>query len=116
VTYRPSNSASKAVACFFVRFIRNGVPTSDYYHAIYLSERTAWDLLEKISAKQQMDPRSIARVFHMKRNGMKIIVDDDVVKALPEGQDMIVEIWETLGVDEDMSGMKSNATEVKLIF
>jgi hypothetical protein len=63
-----------------------------------------------------MDPRSIARVFHMKRNGMKIIVDDDVVKALPEGQDMIVEIWETLGVDEDMSGMKSNATEVKLIF
>lgn len=47
---------------------------------------------------------------------MKIIVDDDVVKALPEGQDMIVEIWETLGVDEDMSGMKSTGTEVKLIF
>ena len=104
------------VACFYVRFSKNGKDSSDYYYAIYLAERTVRDLMEKISMKQQIDPMSIVRVFHVKRNGLRIIVDDDVVRELPEGQDMIVEISEVSRVDEPDGGVESTGTEVKLIF
>lgn len=102
------------VACFYVRYTKNGKDISDYYHAIYLAERTVKDLMEKISMKQQIDPLSIVRVVHMKSNGLRIIVDDDVVRALPEGQDMKVEISEVSRVDEPDGGVEG--TEVKLIF
>ncbi|KAJ5331738.1 hypothetical protein N7476_001521 [Penicillium atrosanguineum] len=104
------------VACFYVRFIRNGKNVSDYYHAIYLAERTAWNLMEKISMKQQIDPSSIVHVFHVKRNGLRIVVDDDVVRELPEGQDMVVEICEGSRGNENDGGVEFTGTEVKLIF
>ena len=75
--------------------------------------------MEKISAKQNIDPRSIARVFHMNRNGLSIIVDDDIVRELPEGQDMEVEISEALGVNGNVGSMDSNTREpleIKLIY
>lgn len=75
--------------------------------------------MEKISAKQNIDPGSIVRVFHMNRNGLRIIVDDDIVRELPEGQDMEVEISEALGVNRNVGGMNSNIREpleVKLIY
>lgn len=75
--------------------------------------------MEKISAKQNIDPRSIARIYHMNGNGLRIMVDDDIVRELPEGQDMEVEISEALGVDGNVGGMDSDTTEpleIKLIY
>ncbi|KAJ5204817.1 CP2 transcription factor [Penicillium cinerascens] len=117
VNYRPPDSQPKSaadpikVACFYVRFIRNGKHVCDYHHAIYLTERTVPELMEKISAKQNIDPRSIARIYHMNENGLRVIVDDDIVRELPEGQDMEVEISEVLGVYGNTGGMDSDTTE-----
>ncbi|KAJ6120960.1 CP2 transcription factor [Penicillium sp. IBT 18751x] len=113
--YSPPENAPRSVACFYVRFTRNGQDVSDYYHALYLTERTVRDLVDKISMKQQIDPLSVVRVLHMKRNGLRIMVDDEVVRELPEGQDMIVELSE-VSSDASDGGVELAGTEVKLIF
>lgn len=69
------------------------------------------DLADKISLKQQLDPQRIMRVLLVKENGLQIIVDDDVVRELPDGQDMVAEISETPTLDStDMS----SPVEIKL--
>jgi len=135
-TYRPPESAPKPgkyhaidamllqslifvkVACFYVRFISNGEHVYDYYHAIYLKERTVRDLIEKISAKRKIDPERVTGAFHMDKNGLRIMVDDDVVRELPEGQDMVVDISKALSYG-NVGGIDSYArepVEVKLMY
>lgn len=88
----------------------------DYYHAIYLTERTVRDLMGKISEKQMIDRKELAGVFHLNRNGLRILVDDDVVRELPEGQDMIVEVSEASSIVGNAECMDVHAKEVKLIY
>lgn len=64
--------------------------------------------------KQRIDPQRIVRVLHVKQNGLKIMVDDDVVRELPDGQDMVVEISEASSIEG--SGNLSSAVEVKLSY
>ena len=47
--------------------------------------------MRKISEKSHLDPARIVRIMHVNKNGLRIMVDDDVVRELPEGQDMIVD-------------------------
>ncbi|PYH76741.1 CP2 transcription factor [Aspergillus uvarum CBS 121591] len=118
-TYRPPTERPvKPIACFYVRFPRNDQPQDDYYRAVYLTERTVRDLMEKISMKQRIDPRRIVRVLHVKQNGLKIMVDDDVVRELPDGQDMVVEISETSSFESAAAaGAESpKSVEVKLSY
>jgi hypothetical protein len=82
------------VACFYVRFAGTD-QQPDYYRAIYLTERTVRDLMRKISEKNHLDPSRIVRILRVNQNGLRIMVDDDVVRELPEGQDMIVDIYES---------------------
>ena len=63
----------------------------EYYRAVYLMQRTVKDLINKISEKFQIDPHRVTQVTHINSKGLRIIVDEDVVRQLPEGQDMIVE-------------------------
>lgn len=49
--------------------------------------------------KQRIDPQRIIRVLLVKENGLRIMVDDDVVRELPDGQDMVAEISETAAYD-----------------
>lgn len=66
----------------------------------------------KISEKRQIDPDRIVRVLRVNHNGLKIMVDDDVVRELPDGQDMVAEFSETKAeVDTP-----SSAVEVKLTY
>jgi hypothetical protein len=60
---------------------------------VYLTERTAKELMAKISHKQRFSQDHIVHLFHVK-NGIKIIIDDDVVQRIPDGQDMIAEVSE----------------------
>ncbi|KAF3386504.1 Grainyhead-like protein 2, partial [Penicillium rolfsii] len=94
-TYRPpAERPPKPIACFYVRFAGTD-QQPDYYRAIYLTERTVRDLMRKISEKNHLDPSRIVRILHVNQNGLRIMVDDDVVRELPEGQDMIVDIYES---------------------
>lgn len=78
-----------------MRFSGNEEHPQEYYRAIYLTERSVRDLMRKISEKHRIDPKRIVRVLHVNENGLRIMVDDDVVRELPEGQDMIADIYET---------------------
>lgn len=70
-----------------------------YYRTVYLTKRTVRNLTEQISQKFEIDPKRTIRVLHVNEKGMKIVVDDDVVQALPDGQDMIAQISGVLGGD-----------------
>jgi hypothetical protein len=82
------------VVCFYLEFPGDGEHPPDYYRAIYLTERTARELMKKISEKQDIDPAGVVRILHVKQNGLRIMADDDVVRHIPEGQDMVVNIYE----------------------
>ncbi|GFF48626.1 putative zinc metalloproteinase YIL108W [Aspergillus udagawae] len=119
-TYRPpAERPQKPIACFYIRFPRTNRNGDDYYRAVYLTERTVRDLMEKISMKQKIDPQRIVRVLHVKENGLKIMVDDDVVRELPDGQDMVVEISEASAFDNAVANSSEHlnpAVEVKLSY
>ncbi|EED19919.1 CP2 transcription factor, putative [Talaromyces stipitatus ATCC 10500] len=117
-TYRPpAERPPKPIACFYIRFPdeQNG----DYYRAVYLTERTVRDLMTKISEKYKIDPDRIVRVLRVSRDGLKIMVDDDVVQQLPEGQDMVAEITEASKLEvttPDINTPPTAAVEVKLTY
>ncbi|EPS29934.1 hypothetical protein POX_b03048 [Penicillium oxalicum] len=116
-TYRPPvERPQKPIACFYVRFTSND-EQPDYYRAIYLSERTVRDLMKKISEKNHLDPSRIVRILHVNQNGLRIMVDDDVVRELPEGQDMIVDISESPAPgNEGTNWSPDTPVEIKLTY
>jgi len=63
----------------------------DLYRAVYLMQRTVKDLINGIAEKCEVNPISVTRAIRVNPKGIKIQVDEDVVRELPEGQDMIVE-------------------------
>ena len=83
-----SHSNTVKVACFYVR---QKDAAREVYRAVYLMQRTVKDLINNISSKFHIDPRRVTQVTHVNSRGLHIIVDEDVVRELPEGQDMIVE-------------------------
>jgi len=84
----PTERPIKPVACFYVR--QKG-DSKEYYRAVYLPQRTVRDLVNGISNKFQIEPHRVTQVTHVNPKGLHIIVDEDVVRELPEGQDMLVE-------------------------
>jgi hypothetical protein len=54
-------------------------------------QRTVKDLIYNISRKFDIDPHRVTQVIHVNSRGVHIMVDEDMVRELPEGQDMIVE-------------------------
>jgi hypothetical protein len=84
----PSERPIKPVACFYVR---SRDSEKEYYRAVYLMQRSVRDLVNSISRKFEVNPGRITQVTHVNARGLRIIVDEDVVRELPEGQDMIVE-------------------------
>ncbi len=103
------------VACFYIQFKQNNQQQADYYNAVYLTERTARDMREKISIKQGIDYQRIARMLLVRENGFSITVDDDVIRELPDGQVMFGEISETSMPDSvSVSSTGKTPLEVKL--
>jgi hypothetical protein len=54
--------------------------------------RSLDDLVHAVAAKVPVDPGLIRRTVHNTKSGLKVLVDDDVVREIPEGQDMLVEL------------------------
>ena len=88
----PPERPIKPVACFYVLVKSPSLDgKSDLYRAVYLLQRKVKDLINGIAEKCEIDPISVTRAIRVNPKGLKIAVDEDVVRELPEGQDMIVE-------------------------
>ncbi|CAI7662108.1 unnamed protein product [Penicillium palitans] len=117
LTYRPpAECHSKPVACFYVRIAGNAKHSEDFYRAIYLTERTVQELVRQITEKYQIDPIRISDIMHAHEKGMRVIVDDDVVRQLPEGQDIILDIFETPNPNGHAPGTSGSPMEIILIY
>jgi hypothetical protein len=79
---------------------------------VYLTQRTANELTARISHKQRFSQDHIVHLFQVK-NGIKIIVDDDVVQRIPDGQDMIAEVSE---ISSDTATCEGSTIEIRLDF
>ena len=88
----PPERPVKPIACFYVLIKVPGIaPEDNYYKAVYLMERTVEGLVTKIAMKCGQESAQIIRTLRINSKGLKIVVDDEVVRELPEGQDMIVD-------------------------
>ena len=67
---------------------------NEYYRAAYLEARTAQALTSSISAKCGIGSSTVIRTVHVNSRGLTILVDDEFVREMPEGQDMKVQAVE----------------------
>lgn len=86
-------SNSLLAACFYIRIqqTRDHV-CGKYYYAIYVAQHTAKNLIHAILKKFLFNPEYIMRVFYIHVNGLVVVINNNVVHELPEGQDMIIDI------------------------
>ncbi|KAJ5946417.1 hypothetical protein N7454_003256 [Penicillium verhagenii] len=111
----PANT-SKSVACFYVQFAQNGKKAQGNHYAIYLTARTSFNLKAKLAEKLRIDPNIISRILWVNNNGLKVMVDDDMVQHLPEAQSMVADICELSYTEMDPSSAKCSEVEIKLAF
>ena len=124
----PPERQVKPIACFYILIKVCGEKPDDcYYRAVYLMRRTFEDLVHSIAAKCDVGASRVQRALRINPKGIQILLDDEVVRELPEGQDMLVEFNEIkldssikqeslLGeIDLDRPAPAS-ALEMKLIF
>ncbi|TAQ83173.1 hypothetical protein B7494_g8503 [Chlorociboria aeruginascens] len=96
----------KPVACFYVlRHDPAQTAMHEYYRAIYITQRTLKDFTRGIAAKYNIEPTKIIRTLHVLKQGVEVEMDDEVIRELAEGQDIVMEISEvnnsTLNVKHD---------------
>ena len=96
LTYQPPQEPPvKPVACFYVQpRIFGQSPTDSYHRAIYLTRRTLKDFNSVLATKCNIEPTQVLRTVRITRQGLHILLDDDCINALPEGQDMTAEFCE----------------------
>ncbi|OQE10605.1 hypothetical protein PENFLA_c086G11058 [Penicillium flavigenum] len=111
----PANNSSKSVACFYVLFTQSGKQSQGTYYAIYLASRTFLNMKVELAAKLQIDP-CLTRIIWVNSKGLKIVVDDDVVRQLPEAQIMTGSVHEFLHTGMAPSAAKRPEVEVELMF
>jgi CP2 transcription factor len=135
VRRRQNISNLATVACIYILPSKSEKsPQIQYYRAVYLMERTVQDLTANIAAKFGIEPTSVARTTYVNSKGLNIIVDDDFVREIREGQDMRVEVTEIrpeaarvkrewhIGPNEDeddvrgMDNVNPTRFEIKVIF
>lgn len=89
----PTERPIKPVACFYILHRDSSQQDKPgYYRAIYLMQRTLKDFTNSIAAKWNLEPTKIMRTLHVLDRGLEIEMDDDVIRELSEGQDLIMEI------------------------
>ena len=66
----------------------------ELHRAIYLMQRTLQEFVTKVANKWNFDASKVSRTVRVVRRGVEVEVDDDMIRELPEGQDMTLEIVE----------------------
>ena len=93
---RSTRPGGVKIACFYIRPVGfKHVTQIDHYIAVYLFERTACDLTRKIAETVSIDPGEVGQTTWSTVKGLTILVDDDVVANMMEGQEMQVEAKST---------------------
>jgi hypothetical protein len=83
------------VACVYIKSQFAGHQSKDdYYRAVYLMQRTVAELINGIAFKSDVDNTTVLRSLRINKAGLAILIDDEVVNEIPEGQDMIAEFHE----------------------
>jgi hypothetical protein len=72
--------------------------------------------MKQISEAHHFDPSLVSNVMHVNNKGLRIMVDDNLVRQLPEGQDMVVDITETTGSAGNTPGMIGPAIDISLTY
>ncbi|KAK4445031.1 Grainyhead-like protein 2 [Podospora aff. communis PSN243] len=126
-TYRPpAERSTKPVACFYIARRNPSSPSAHELHrAIYLTQRTIREFVTRIANKWNLDANKVTRTVHVVRRGVEVEMDDDVIRELPEGQDMTLDIlelnspmkreWE-MAVDDGEAEMVSPTTTAQRAF
>ncbi|KAJ5982286.1 hypothetical protein N7451_012386 [Penicillium sp. IBT 35674x] len=78
------------VACFYIRLMLES--SQQFYRAVYLSDRTTRDLALAISAKFGITLTDDFNILHVGDKDLKILVDDEYVQQIPEGQHMGIQL------------------------
>ena len=90
---RRSSANDLLVACFYILYRDpHDSAKMKHYQAVYLMKREAKELITSIAAKCNFEPTQVLQVINVNQKGLNIKVDDDFVRELPEGQDMILEV------------------------
>lgn len=83
------------MACLYIKpRVAGDTPNDNYYRAVYLMQRTLRDLINETSRKSEVESSKVLRALRITPKGLAILLDDDMVRELPEGQDMIAEFRE----------------------
>jgi hypothetical protein len=95
-SYRPPvERPIKPVACFYIAQRQTSATDARELHrAVYLTQRSLAEFVSRISAKWGIDNTKVVRTIHALESGLDVEMDDDVIQALSEGQDMVLEIAE----------------------
>lgn len=125
-SYRPpSEKPPRASMCIYILPVLPGSPSNNqYYRAVYLAQRTQASLTASIAAKCGLDPALVLRTTLVNSQGITILIDDEVVQQMPEGQPMKVQVteisdsesppeWNTNG---DMKPLDTRGYELKLLY
>ncbi|KAK0105976.1 hypothetical protein ONS95_004485 [Cadophora gregata] len=107
----PPERPMKPVACFYVLYREpDDSAKKEHYQAVYVTKREVKELLISIAAKYNFEPTQILQMISVNQKGFNIKVDDDFVRELPEGQDMILEFSRiTAPVDAVLDGEQGSA-------
>ena len=80
------------MACFYIQpRIVGEQPRDKLYRAVYLMQRTLKDFVSVVALKCNIEPTEVLQIIRVTRNGLHVLVDDQFVAELPEGQDMTAE-------------------------
>lgn len=91
----PVERPIKPIACFYVQYRDSNHPERpEYYRAIYLMQRSLKDFTHGIAMKWNLEPTKIMRTIRVLESGLQVEIDDDVIRELAEGQDIVMEISE----------------------
>jgi hypothetical protein len=75
-----------------------------------LTERTSQALARAIAKKYSITLTDDFSIFHIRDEILKILVDDDFVQQIPEGQDM------TIGLDESLVDGSTAVSGMQLFY
>ncbi|KAG9250601.1 CP2 transcription factor-domain-containing protein [Emericellopsis atlantica] len=122
-SYRPPpEQTPKPSACFYMlrRENKEAPPAAgQLHHAVYLYERSLAEFNRRVAHKFGVDASRIEQTIHVLQSGLEVVVDDDVVLNLREGQDMTLDIdtapasvkreWD-MAVDEPLADETTTTT------
>lgn len=111
----PAERLPKPIASFYILRRQPANPGERTLHrVVYLTERNLANFISQVSAKWGLDPKRVTGAVHVLESGLEIEMDDDVIRELAEGQDMVLEVadaelnlpqeCEAMAVDDILDG------------